>query len=320
MYADARLTQRSPMSRYVTPFAIAIVAIAAPVAAQVSQPQPGLDPVFVRAQQMITAGHDSAGRAVLDSVLAAAPEGTSRYAEALFWRGRFNKTAAGAERDYRRLVVEYALSPRAAESLLLLAQLEMTRRDRVSARMHLERLQREHPGSSVSTRGSVMLAQLAFNDGDDAVGCSAVAAAKESVSATDVEVRNQLDYYNTRCSNVTARQAARDSAAPTQPAAAPTPSDPAASSDSVTPRSTASQRGAGGRVTREFSVQIAAYDTRAEAEAHAKRLSGRGYNARVVGGVRPYRVRVGRYASRERAESARRQVGGRAIVVEAEPR
>jgi cell division septation protein DedD len=326
MSADARLTHRSPMSRYVTPFAIAIIAIVSPVAAQVSRPQAGLDPVFVRAQQMITAGHDSAGRAVLDSVLAAAPEGTSRYAEALFWRGRFNKTSAGAERDYRRLVVEYALSPRAAESLLLLAQLEMTRRDRVSARMHLERLQREHPGSSVSTRGSVMLAQLAFNDGDDAVGCSAVAAAKESVSATDVEVRNQLDYYNTRCSNVAARQAARDSAATTPPAAAPTPSDPAASSDSATPRSTASERaaagggGGGGRVTREFSVQVAAYGTRAEAEAHAKRLSGWGYNARVVGGARPFRVRVGRYASRDRAESARRQVGGRAIVVEAEPR
>src|SRR5688572_1842663 len=100
------------------------------------------DPVFARAQQMITAGHDSAGRAVLDSVLAATPDGTPRYAEALFWRGSFSKTSAGAERDYRRIVVEYPLSPRASESLLRLAQLEMTRRDRASARMHLARLRR----------------------------------------------------------------------------------------------------------------------------------------------------------------------------------
>lgn len=311
------------MFRHVTMFAIALSAVAAPAGGQVAT-QSGLDPVFVRAQQMITAGHDSAGRAVLDSVVTATPEGTTRYAEALFWRGRFNKTSAGAERDYRRIVVEYPLSPRAAESLLLLAQLEMTRRDRVSARMHLERLQREHPGSSVSTRGSVMLAQLAFNDGDDAVGCGAVAAAKESVSASDVELRNQLDYYSARCSNLAVRMAGRDSAGATPPAAAPTPSNPAASRpDRSAPRSAATERaptGGGGRATREFSVQVAAYDTRTEAEAHAKRLSGRGYNARVVGGARPYRVRVGRYPSRERAESARRQVGGRAIVVEAEPR
>lgn len=299
--------------------ALALVIHAASASGQVAQA--GVDAVFVRAQQMVTAGHDSAGRAVLDSVVAVTPEGTPRYAEALFWRGRFNKTAAGAERDYRRIVVEYPLSPRAAESLLLLAQLEMTRRDRVSARMHLERLQREHPGSSVSTRGSVMLAQLAFSDGDELTGCSAIAAAKENISATDVELRNQLDYYTPRCSNLAARIAARDSMAATQPAAAPTPLNPTASTpDTTTSRPSTEPAAGAGRATREFSVQVAAYDTRAEAEAHAKRLSGRGYNARVVGGARPYRVRVGRYASRERAESARRQVGGRAIVVEAEPR
>jgi len=38
----------------------------------------GTDPVFVRAQQMVTAGQDVAGRAVIDSVLAATPEGTPR--------------------------------------------------------------------------------------------------------------------------------------------------------------------------------------------------------------------------------------------------
>lgn len=309
------------MSPHLTLSSIAVLALvthAAAAAAQVAQP--GVDPVFVRAQQMITAGHDSAGRAVLDSVVAATSEDTPRYAEALFWRGRFSKTSAGAERDYRRIVVEYPLSPRAAESLLLLAQLEMTRRDRVSARLHLERLQREHPGSAVSTRGSVMLAQLAFNDGDDVAGCGAIAAAKENVSTTDVELRNQLDYYTPRCSNLAARIAARDSAARTQPAAAPAPPNPTASAPDSTARSSTERAAGASRAAREFSVQVAAYDTRAEAEAHAKRLSARGYNARVVGGARPYRVRVGRYATRERAESARRQVGGRAIVVDAEPR
>lgn len=316
---DGRLTNPLPMLRCFSTVVTAILAVTACAARPVGA-QTAVDPVFVRAQQMITAGHDSAGRAVLDSVLAAAAEGTPRYAEALFWRGRFNKTSAGAERDYRRIVVEYSLSPRAAESLLLLAQLEMTRRDQASARMHLERLQREHPGSPVSTRGNVMLAQLAFGDGDDVAGCGAIAAAKETVSPSDVELRNQLDYYNTRCSNVAVRMAARDSAQGTAPATAPTPSDPAA--DSTPPRSTtrAGAPAGSGRAAREYSVQVAAYDTRPDAEAQARRLVARGFSARVVGNARPYRVRIGRYATRERAETARRQIGGRAIIVDAEPR
>jgi len=151
-------------------------------------------------------------------------------------------------------------------------------------------------------------------------GCGAIAAAKENVSTTDVELRNQLDYYTPRCSNLAARIAARDSAARTQPAAAATPPNPTASAPDSTAHSSTKRAGGAGRSAREFSIQVAAYDTRAEAEGHAKRLSARGYTARVVGGARPYRVRVGRYATRERAESTRRQVGGRAIIVDAEPR
>jgi cell division septation protein DedD len=310
------------MLRFLTLCVAASLAVGTSAAAQ-GGARAAPDPVFARAQQMITAGHDSAGRAVLDSVLAATPDGTPRYAEALFWRGSFSKTSAGAERDYRRVVVEYPLSPRASESLLRLAQLEMTRRDRASARMHLERLQREHPGSVVSTRGNVLLARLAFGDGDDVVGCAAVAAAKEDVAAADIELRNQLEYYTQRCANLAARTAARDTRT-TKPAAAAPPAGVARdTSDNRPPASAEGSRAAGAGApapAREFSVQVAAYDTRAEAEALAKRLSDRGYTARIVGTERPYRVRIGRYATRERASAARREVGGRAIVVDAEPR
>ena len=164
-----------------------------------------------------------------------------------------------------------------------------------------------------------MLAQLAFSDGDDIVGCGAIAAAKESVSSRDVELRNQLAYYNARCSNLAARMAARDTTATTAPAAASTPPNPAADSASR-PAGSSRSSSTATNATREFSVQIAAYNTRAEAEAQAKRLVARGFSARVVGGARPYRVRIGRYGTRERAETARQQIGGRAIVVEAEPR
>jgi cell division septation protein DedD len=292
---------------------IALVAFASSAAAQ-AEPRV-VEPVFIRAQQMVTAGQDSAGRAVVDSVLAVTPDGVPRYAEALFWRATLSKTAAGAERDYRRIVVEYALSPRAQESLLRLAQLEMTRGDRVGARAHLERLQREYPVGVASTRGSIMLAQLAFADGDDATGCNAVAAARAGLAITDVELRNQLDYHGPRCANLAARVAAGDTvmATPTPAAAAPPP----VSTDSAAPTPRRAT------TTREFSVQVAAFDTRADATALQTRLAARGYSVRVVGERQPYRVRVGRYPTRARADDAVRQMrrqNVRGIVVEAEPR
>ena len=291
-----------------------------PSSAHAQATVPPTEPVFVRAQQMVTAGQDSAGRAVVDSVLGMTPVGTPRYAEALFWRATLSKTAAGAERDYRRIAVEYPLSPRAAESLFRLSQLEMTRGDRTSARAHLERLQREHPSSVTSARASVTLARLAFDDGDVAVGCAAIAVAQSSLGAGDVELRNQVDYFSPRCANLAATSAApRDSASSTPPNASSGGGRRAADSAS-TSRSTPR---AAPPASAEYSVQIAAYDTHAAADALAKRLSARGYAARVVGSQKPFRVRVGRYPTRERAGNAVRQMARqnvRGVIVEAEPR
>ena len=274
--------------------------------------------VFERAQQMVTAGPDVAGRGVIDSVLAATAEGTPRYAEALFWRAKLSKTAAAAERDYRRISVEYPLSPRAQESLLRLAQLEMTRGDRASARVHFERIQREFPTGNTSVRASIALARLAFDAGDTAAGCAAVTAARGGLTTTDVELRNQVEYYSPRCANF----AARDSAAKATPpmgvganaaTSRPATSPPPASASSTSPS----------QARLEYSVQVAAYTTRAPADSLAKRLSARGYAVRVVCDTKPFRVRVGRYATRERATDAVRQMGKanvHGVVVEAEAR
>ena len=51
-----------------------------------------------------------------------------------------------------------------------------------------------------------------------------------------------------------------------------------------------------------LSVQLAAYDAAAPAEALVRRLRSRGIEARVSGTVRPFRVRVGRFATSAEAE------------------
>lgn len=269
---------------------------------------PPTDPVLIRANQMVTAGQDVAGRAVIDSLLAVTASETPRYAEALFWRATLSTTAAAAERDYRRIVVEHPLSPRASDALFRLAQLEGTRGDRASARAHLERLLREHPGTPPISRAGAKLAEYAFADGDLIVGCAAVSAVREELHPSDIELKNQIDYLGQRCTPGALAAAARDTATASTTAAAAT-----------SPSSTRTNAPAPARA---FSVQVAAFETRASADALVRRLTTRGFTARVVGTRAPYRVRVGRYATRERAAEAARQLSSsnsRAVVVEAEP-
>jgi cell division protein FtsN len=53
-----------------------------------------------------------------------------------------------------------------------------------------------------------------------------------------------------------------------------------------------------------YSVQVAAYTYKAEADKLASSLNKRGYSARVDGSVAPFRVRIGRYPTERDAEDA----------------
>jgi cell division protein FtsN len=53
-----------------------------------------------------------------------------------------------------------------------------------------------------------------------------------------------------------------------------------------------------------YSVQVAAYTQKAQADKLAASLSKRGYSARVDGSVAPFRVRIGRYKTEGDAEAA----------------
>jgi cell division protein FtsN len=53
-----------------------------------------------------------------------------------------------------------------------------------------------------------------------------------------------------------------------------------------------------------YSVQVAAYTKKGEAEKLVTSLVKRGYTARVDGDTAPFRVRIGRYASENEAEAA----------------
>ncbi len=301
------------------------------------------DSVFLRAQQLVNEGQGDEGRKLVDSVLATAEAGgeSSQFVEALYWRAALAPTAAEAERDYRRLMVEFPLSRRAEDALITLAQLEMTRRDYALALRHLDRLVREHPESATLPRAHYWMGRVHLDRGDLPRGCASLASARQATPRSNVELHNQIEFHAQRCLGVdTAGIAASDASAtaqtprPSSPPAAPqrtpvasTAANPPANASVSPPANSPPTSPATTRPTTgvQFTVQIAALNTRALAEELRDKLRARGYDARVVGAGQLFRVRIGRYGTRAEAAAIAADVRQKGIsrdawVAEAEAR
>jgi cell division protein FtsN len=155
--------------------------------------------------------------------------------------------------------------------------------------------------------------------------------ARTSVGTSDIELRNQIEYYGGRCpTTATALEAGPTvvaSGAPTAPTrepakaevSKPTPSKPAApkpeavrsalpKADSVVAQPTpVAPRGT-------FTIQLAAYNTRPEAERLLTKLASRGVKARISGDGKPYRVRLDFYPTRQAAATAVAELKQRGII------
>ena len=289
------------MKSVFAPLVTALVLWLAPAAARAQQPADTTtdDSIFLRAQRLVAEGKADSGRALVQAQLDAAAPGTPRYAEALYWHAVVAATAADAERDLRKIIIEYPLAPRSDDALMRLAQLEMTRGDDAQALAHLQRVVIEHPDSPARARAEFWMARALFEQGNAPAACARLADAGRSTPATQVELRNQIDYLNQRCAGVdttavvqTAANAGDQTVTVTTAAAKSAPPAPAAS------------RATGAVAAHRYTVQVAAYSTRKAAESMRARLLAGGYDARVVGSQKPYRVRVGRYATREAADKA----------------
>ena len=281
---------------------IALMLLAASVTSAAAQS--ASDAVFARAQTLVSEGQGAQGRALVDSMYRTSAPGSGERAEALFWRASLAATAADAERDYRAIVVDHATSPRAEDALLRLAQLELARGDRAGALRNLQRLAAEFPGSRQRARTSYWTARVLFDNNDIPSACAANADALARVGAGDIELKNQIEYQQQRCPRVVATPVPVETVpVATQrrpPITAPPeardirPSIPLEQPIRPVPASTA----------RTYSVQVAATNTRASAQDIVRRMAGRGYQARIDGAAAPFRVRVGRYATRAEATRA----------------
>ncbi len=275
-------------------------------------PEPA-DTVLRRAVQIVSEGHGPAGRAIIDSVLAATSPGTPPFAEVLFTKAVVAATAFEAERDYQRVIVEYPSSPRADDALLRIAQEEIVRGDKEAARQHLTRLDRDRPPSSTWPRANLSVARAWFEVDDPTHACAALAVAHSTTPSSAIELLHQLDYAAQPCAGLpvvatkTAPPPVATVPAPVPPAPTPVVSTPApapvVSTPAPTPAvSTPAPTPVPSTPAGKYTVQVAAYDTRGAAEALASKLRERGYESRVWGTAAPFRVRIGHYTTRAAAE------------------
>lgn len=311
--------------------------------AQATTAAPTVDPVFARAQALVSDGNGTAGRALVDSVLKATPTYAPMYPQALFWRASLAANAADAESDYKHIVVDYPLAPQAEDALLRLAQLELARGDRDGALSHLQRIPRDYPRSKSLARANYWTARVLFEKNDVANGCVANANALSETGPDEIELRNQIQYQGQRCPaarpSPDAKVASRDSviaASSATPSATGQGLEDSAQTEvdthkaSEVPRSPAEARDTKPSIVQpskpvvrdssaeaktpaptqrsKYSVQVAAYNRRQDAEKLATTLVKRGYQARVDGSVVPFRVRIGLYSTSAEAEDALRKL------------
>jgi len=319
-------------------------------------PARATDPVFVRAQGLVSDGNGAAGRALIDSVIKATSPTARLYPEALFWRASLASNAADAESDYKHIVVDYPLAPQAEDALLRLAQLELARGDREGALIHLQRIPRDYPRSKSLARASYWTARVLFEKNDIPNACAANANALAQAGEAEIELRNQIQYQGQRCSSIAAAVVPPTNSPATPPSTAapaesqaaavkatvadtasttvppPTPPATKASAQDQRPKPPVQANDtkpsivdpakspanpvakppvkvpAGASRPAGYSVQVAAYKTRAEADKLTASLTKRGYPARVDADAAYFRVRIGRYSTSKDAEDALKRI------------
>ena len=252
----------------------------------------GGDPRLNTAVQLAQSGRTDSARAVVRRLLAVLSPQDSAYPQALYTQGILAPDAATAATSLQRVVVEYGQSPWADDALLRLTQLYWAQGDLAATAQAAERLRRDYPDSPAKPKADFVGARAYFDLKDEAHGCQLIQEALAG-AGDDVEFRNQVSFYAARCPNPP-----------------PTTGAPAADSTTAPPPAAPS-----------FAVQVLAVKSATQVDDMLTRLKVMGFDARVVRDTSGlFKVRVGRYPTREEAQRAlqrlRTRLGGQPFIVE----
>jgi hypothetical protein len=247
------------------------------------------DSTLRSAVQLVTEGQGDSARALVRARLAATPRTDSLYPEVLFVAGLVAEHLDSALAAFRRVGIEYSDSRWADDALLRSAQLTFAARDLPASRRATDRLLSDYPLSDVRAAAAYWAARVRLEEGEVADACAYLRQA-EAAASDDVELANRARYYLQRCA---VTPAGPDTAQPPPP----------------------------GRV--QFAVQIAAVGTAEAADEVMRQAHTAGFESHVVRDGALFKVRVGRYASRQEAQRTqaeiRRKLGGSPFIVEESP-
>ena len=258
------------------------------------------DARLAEALRLAQSGQADSGRAIVRRLLARLPPSDSLYPEALLTAAKIAPDAQTVSSNLNRIVLDYGSSPWADDALLLLTQLHFAQRDAAQTIQVAERLNRDYPDSPFRARASFFGARAYFELKNEMRGCELIQQALDG-AGDDVEFKNQVSFYAARCNG------------PAATAASPPP--PGAD----TARGGA---GGGGGGQRLYAVQVLAVKSAAQVDDMLTQLKVMGFqDARVVrDSTGFFKVRVGRYASRDEAQRVQQRlktrVGGQPFVVD----
>jgi len=260
------------------------------------------DSRLVEALRLAQSGQVDSGRAIVRRLLATLSPGDSVFPQALLAAAKIAPDAQTVSSNLNRIVVEYGAGPWADDALLLLTQLYFAQRDPAQTVQAAERLNRDYPDSPLRPRANFSAARAYFELKNEARGCELIQNALDG-AGDDVEFKNQVSFYAARCS----------------PPSTATPTTTTTSSTAASPDTSA--RVPAPPAAHAYAVQVLAVKSAAQVDDMLTRLKVMGFEARVVrDSVGFFKVRVGRYATRQEAQRAqarlKQKVGGQPFVVD----
>lgn len=254
------------------------------------------DSVRAAARRIFQTRPDSA-RALMRRLLAGLSPQDSLYPGALFTAGMLAADAGTIATDLQRVVIEYGRSVWADSALLALTELYAAQGDPAATAQAAERLRRDYPDSPLRPRAVFAGARAYFELKDDAAGCALIHEALAGAGG-DVEFRNRVTYYAARC-----------------------PPTAAAATVATATATTGDSQARAAATVSSYAVQVLAVRSAGQVDDMLTRLKVMGFDARVLRDTSGlFKVRVGRYGTRDEAAKAQRQLklrlGGQPFVVE----
>ena len=258
------------------------------------------DARLIEALRLAQSGQVDSGRAIVRRLLATLSPGDSVFPQALLAAAKIAPDAQTVSSNLNRIVVEYGAGPWADDALLLLTQLYFAQHDPAQTVEAAERLNRDYPDSPLRPRANFSAGRAYFELKNEARGCDLIRNALDG-AGDDVEFKNQVSFYASRCS----------------PPATPVTTTTTATATPASPDTSAKVPS----TPRAYAVQVLAVKSAAQVDDMLTRLKVMGFEARVVrDSTGLFKVRVGRYATREEAQRVqarlKQKVGGQPFVVD----